>query len=130
MDRIIYAFTHIDWGIGYIITILIFVILSFLEESYKNKIFTYIFLLYLITFSSTRDIVNFDMENYKQMYENYKLLTSSEIEPGIIFSSWIFNHLTSSPYLLFSTYSLLNILFVYFAIRNFTPYVKTSFFIF
>lgn len=130
MDRVIYAFTHIDWGIGYIITILIFVILSFLEESYKNKIFTYIFLLYLISFSSTRDIVNFDMENYKQMYENYKLLSLSEIEPGFIFLSWIFNHLTSSPYLLFSTYSLLNILFVYFAIRNFTPYVKTSFFIF
>jgi transmembrane protein EpsG len=130
MDRVIYAFTHIDWGIGYIITILIFLILSCLEEFYKSKIFTYIFLLYLIIFSSTRDIVNPDMENYKQMYENYKLLSLSEIEPGFIFLSWIFNHFTSSPYLLFSTYSLLNILFVYFAIRNLTPYVKTSFFLF
>jgi transmembrane protein EpsG len=70
------------------------------------------------------------MENYKQMYENYDLLSLSEIEPGFIFLSWIFNHLTLSPYLLFFTYSLLNILFVYFAIRNFTPYVKTSFFLF
>jgi len=92
--------------------------------------YLYIFLLYLIAFSSTRDIVNSDMENYKQMYENYDLLSLSGIEPGFIFLSWIFNHLTSSPYLLFFTYSLLNILFVYFAIRNFTPYVKTSFFLF
>jgi len=130
IDRLIYAIEHIDWGLGYIITILIFLILSFFSEAYKNNKFIYIFLLYLIAFSSTRGIVNFDMENYKEMYENYKILSISEVEPGFIFLSWMFNHFTSSPYLLFSAYSLLNILFVYLAIKNFTHYIKTSFFLF
>lgn len=130
MNRLIYAIEHIDWGIGYVVTILIFFILSFFSETYKNNKFMYIFLIYLIVFSSTRDIVNFDMKNYKAMYENYKTLSILEVEPGFIFLSWMFNHFTSSPYLLFFSYSLLNILFVYFAIKNFTPYIKTSFFLF
>jgi hypothetical protein len=130
MDRLIYGLEHINWGLGYIITILIFVASSILSKLYKNNKFMYIFLLYLIAFSSTRDIVNFDMRNYKEMYENYKFLSMSQVEPGFIFLCWVLNHFTSSPYLLFSTYSLQNILFVYFGIKNFTPYVKSSFFLF
>ena len=63
------------------------------------------------------------MRNYKEMYENYKFLSTSQVEPGFIFLCWVLNHFTSSPYSLFSVYSLLNILFVYFGIKNFTPYV-------
>lgn len=130
MDRVIYALEHLDWGIGYIFTILIFIAVALLSELYKNNKLIYAFLVYLIIFSSTRDIVNFDMENYKVMYENYKDLSISQIEPGFIFFSWLFNHLTASPYLLFFMYSLLTILFVYFAIKNLTPYVKTSLFLY
>ena len=130
IDRLIYGIEHIDWGLGYIITILIFLILSFFCKAYKSNKFIYIFLIYLIAFSSTRSIVNFDMENYKEMYENYKILSISKVEPSFIFLSWMFNQFTSSSYLLFSAYSLLNILFVYLAIKNFTPYIKTSFFLF
>ncbi len=130
MDRFVYALEHLEWGIGYIITIFVFVVVAFISEVYKNNKFIYIFLIYLIIFSSTRDIVNFDMENYKKMYENYKFLSALQIEPGFIFFSWLFNYVTSSPYLLFFSYSLLNTLFVFFSIKNLTPYIKSSLFLY
>jgi hypothetical protein len=130
MDKAIFAFEHIEWGIGYIITILIFIIFAILSNIYKTNKFIYAFLIYLIIFSSTRDIVNFDMENYKEMYENYKTLAVLQIEPGFIFLSWLLNHFTSNAYSLFFVYSFLNILFVYLGIKNLTPYIKTSFFLF
>jgi hypothetical protein len=130
MDNLIYIFEHIDWGLGYIVTLIIFLLFALLSEIYKTNIFMYFFIAYLILFSSTRDIVNYDMENYKMWYENYQSLTPSFIEPLFITLSYIFHYFTDSPYLLFFFYSFFNILLVFIAMKNLTTYTKTSFYIF
>jgi hypothetical protein len=130
MDKLVYIFTHIDLSLGYIITISLFLATAILSEIYKSNKFIYLFLGYLILFSSTRAIVNFDMETYKNMYENYKTLSVSEIEPSFIFLSYVFHYFTKSPYLLFSFYAFATTLFVVLGIKNFTPYIKTSLYLF
>ncbi|PMP91366.1 MAG: hypothetical protein C0170_04990 [Hydrogenobaculum sp.] len=130
MDNLSYIFAHIDWSLGYIVTIFLFFATAILSEVYKSNKFMYFFLGYLILFSSTRAIVNFDMEIYKNMYENYKTLSTSEIEPSFIFLSYFFHYFTKSPYLLFSFYAFATTLVVVLGIKNFTPYVKTSLYLF
>ncbi len=130
MDRFVYAAEHLNWGAGYIILIILYTFLSFMYKEYNQKYFFYFALFLVIFISGTRSIVNYDMENYKIMYENYKSLTVLEIEPGFIFLSWLLNFIAKGPYLLFFTYSFLNVAFVYLGIKNFTERLAFPFFLY
>ncbi|MGC8677903.1 MAG: EpsG family protein [Hydrogenobaculum sp.] len=130
MNSAIDILWHINWGIGYIITFVIFFVVSFISEYYKTNKFIYLFLAYLILFSSTRVATAPDTRVYEHLYRHYKGLSPTTLEPGFIFISWLLNHITPNPYALLFCYSFLTITFVYLAIRKFTPYVKTSLFIY
>jgi hypothetical protein len=129
--RFIIAIEHIDWSIGYIVIIIIYIIAALLSHLYKNNSYFLLGGLFLIIcIAGTRSIVNYDMVNYKIFYKDFQSLHPGIIEPGFIFLCWIGNIFTDNVHFLFFLYSLLQITFFYLAIKNYTPYIKTSFFFF
>lgn len=131
MEKFIFAIEHLEWAVGYILILAIYIASAIFSHLYKNnKIFLYLGLFLIICIAGTRSIVNQDMTNYKMAYENYQSLNIEMIEPGFILLCWLGNVFTPNGHLLFFMYSVLQIFICYLAIKNFTPYIKTSFFLF
>lgn len=113
----------------YFFLILTYSIVFMFPKKYRKVIWC-IILTVVIFFGGFKDTMTGDLLIYKQMYENYKELSFSFIEPFFVAVSWLFNILNLPFYAVSFLYFSLTILFVVLAMKNLTTYLEYAFLIY
>lgn len=110
----------------YYISIFVMLMISYINKRFKFLLFMVISLTIFI--SGFRHNVGYDYG----MYRNYFLgLDNREgIEPLFQFLIYIFQQFFSEPQILFFFYSFFTIIILWYAIKKFTIYIRTSFLIY
>lgn len=89
----------------------------------NKKMFLYIALLIILLVSGTRFEVGYDYLNYVNYYTNW---LPDNLEPLFILSIKLQKVITNNYQIMFFTYSLFTMLFMYSGITKYTKYIKTS----
>ncbi|WP_423303421.1 EpsG family protein [Deferribacter thermophilus] len=102
--------------------------LLFLDYITRNKkLFLYFCIFWIILISGTRYLTGYDFYNYQSYFYNYKDLS---IEFLFKLSLFILNYFTSNSQFMFFIYSFFTIIIIFYAIKKYTKYLKTSFLIY
>ncbi len=94
-----------------------------------RKVIWFITLTIVIFFGGFKDTMTGDLLVYKHMYENYRELSLTFVEPFFVVVSYLLNILNLPFYAVSFLYFLLTILFVILAIKNLTSHLEYAFFI-
>lgn len=95
-----------------------------------RKVIWFITLIIVIFFGGFKDTMTDDLLVYKHMYENYRELSLTFVEPFFVVVSYLLNILNLPFYAVPLLYFLLTILFVALAIKNLTSHLEYAFFIY
>jgi len=113
----------------YLLLMFVYLLVLVSPKQFRKFIF-YISILIIIFFGGFKDNITNDLLVYEHMYENYRELSFTYIEPSFIFFSWIFKALDLPFYAISFLYFLLTIIFILLMIKNLTLHIEYSFFIY
>lgn len=111
----------------YLVFLAIYVSLALSSEVTRNKLFHWAGVGVALLFAGFQNTISPDMVRYREFYEHYRDSDFLRLlEPSFVVISAALHTLGLDYHALFFLYTSLTILFVYGAIRNLTPYIKTS----
>jgi len=108
--------------------LLVYLLLSFHSELFKNRLFAVPALGVLLLFAGCREAITPDLEHYQMLYQAFDSasLDLAFIEPSFLFLCKSLNALGFDYHALFFAYSFVTLVFVYLGIKNSTGHVKLS----
>jgi hypothetical protein len=108
--------------------LLVYLLLSFHSELFRDRLFAAPALGVLLLFAGCRDAMTPDLEHYQMLYQAFDgaSLDLAFIEPSFLFLCKALNWLGFDYHALCFVYSFITLVFVYLGIRNSTGHIKLS----
>ena len=110
--------------VPYILFIFLFLAFALYGDITRSKAGDWLILCLLILFAGVRGTLTPDLERYRELFEEIGAGNGIEIEPSFTFLSHALHWIGLDYHALFFVYTVITILFTYFAIRNFTDQSK------
>lgn len=118
-------------ALPYLVLILVYILMAVTSGLTRIRFFHDTAVGLMICFAGLRDDITPDADRYRYFYEHYTDSNFQRLmEPSFFWISRVLNSIHLNYHAIFFLYTLITIVFIYAAVRNFTKHVITSMFLY